>query len=54
MTRALADRDPLARDELTAAVGGAYWEPDRFDRALVVALDSGRVVKDTQDRYAST
>jgi len=54
LERALTDRGPLNRDALSVAVGGAYWEPGRFDRALVVALDSGRVVKDTEGRYAAT
>ncbi len=54
LTRALEDRGPLDRDDLSSAVGGAYWDPGRFDRALVVATDSGRVVRDAQGRYAAT
>ncbi len=54
LTRALADRGPLDRDDLMAAVGAAYWEGGRFDRALVVAADSGHVVKDAEGKYAAT
>ena len=54
LTRALADRGPLDRDDLMAAIGGAYWETGRFDRALTVAADSGRVVKDSEEKYAAT
>jgi len=54
MTRALSDRGSLDRDDLSSAVGGAYWEPGRFDRALVVAVDSGQVVKDSDGKYAAT
>jgi hypothetical protein len=54
LTRALEDRGPLDRDDLMAAVGGAYWETGRFDRSLTVAADSGRVVKDSEGKYAAT
>ncbi len=54
LTRALADRGPLDRDALMAAVGGAYWDGTRFDRALVVAADSGHVVKGAEGKYAAT
>jgi len=37
-----------------AAVGGAYWDGNRFDRALAVAADSGHVVKDAEGKYAAT
>jgi len=54
LTRALADRGPLDRDDLSAAVGAAYWEPGRFDRALVVGVDSGHLAKDSEGKYAAT
>lgn len=54
LTRALADRGPLDRDALMAAVGGAYWDGTRFDRALAVAGDSGHVVKDAEGTYSAT
>ncbi|MDQ3416265.1 MAG: hypothetical protein M3474_04035 [Actinomycetota bacterium] len=54
LTRALADIGPIDIDGPRAAVGGAYWEAGRFDRALVVGLDTGHIVKDATSAYAAT
>ncbi|GAA2092912.1 hypothetical protein GCM10009841_02100 [Microlunatus panaciterrae] len=43
--RALKAEGPLTPDELAKAVGAAYWEPHRFDRALAFAVADGLVVR---------
>jgi hypothetical protein len=53
LTRALTALGPSDRDSLAGAVGAAYWDPGRFDRALAAALDRGLVVVDTDGRYAA-
>ena len=53
ISRALASLGPTGRDELAAAVGAAYWEPGRFDRALAAAVSSGQLVVDADDRYVA-
>ena len=52
--RALQAEGPMGQDALRTAVGGAYWDKDRFDKALVFALDSGNVVKDKEGKYAAS
>jgi hypothetical protein len=54
LTRALADKGPLDHAGLAEVVGAAYWEVGRFDRALIVGVDSGRIVRDKDGRYAAT
>jgi hypothetical protein len=44
----------MDQNALRTAVGGAYWAKERFDKALVFALDSGNVVKDKDGKYAAT
>ncbi len=51
--RALAEIGPADRETLAAAVGAAYWEPGRFDKALAAALASHRVVVDADGRLAT-
>jgi hypothetical protein len=43
IVRALEDLGPLPVDELRRTVGAAYWEKDRFDRALALAVADGLV-----------
>jgi hypothetical protein len=52
--RALQAEGAMELDALRTAVGGAYWDKERFDKALVFALDSGNVVKDQEGKYAAT
>ncbi len=41
--RALRANGPLLPDELATALGAAYWEPGRYDRALACAVADGLV-----------
>ncbi|HEX2893948.1 MAG TPA: hypothetical protein VHO29_08095 [Marmoricola sp.] len=53
IVRALRDRGPLAPEELGTLVGAAYWEPGRFDRALMLAVTGGEVVRRPDGRLAA-
>jgi hypothetical protein len=43
IVRALEALGPTQPEELHRAVGAAYWEQDRFDRALALAVSDGLV-----------
>jgi len=43
IVRALEAQGPSAPEELATRVGAAYWEQDRFDRALAFAVADGLV-----------
>ena len=43
IVRALAAPGPSTPEELATRVGAAYWEQDRFDRALAFAVADGLV-----------
>lgn len=43
IVRALEAQGPGTPDELAARVGAAYWEQDRFDRALAFTVADGLV-----------
>lgn len=45
IVRALKADGPRDRDDLATLVGAAYWEPDRFDRALALAVADGVVTR---------
>lgn len=45
IVRALEGEGPQTRERLSELVGARYWEGDRFDRALSLALADGLVVK---------
>jgi hypothetical protein len=53
ITRALAALGPAPRDDLAGAVGAAYWDAGRFDRALAAAVSTGQVIIDADNRYVS-
>jgi hypothetical protein len=53
IARALATLGATGRDELATAVGAAYWEPGRFDRALAAALSTGQLIVDADGRYVA-
>ena len=38
LVRALEANGPLTNERLAEAVGAAYWEANRFDRALALAV----------------
>ena len=43
LVRALEVNGPASPDELATTVGAAYWEGDRFDRALAFTVADGLV-----------
>ena len=45
LVRALEANGPRTRDDLATLVGAAYWEADRFDRALAFAVADGLVTR---------
>ena len=45
ITRAVERNGPISVDQLQEVVGAAYWEKDRFDRALAFAVADGLVVR---------
>lgn len=52
LARALGALGPCTRDQLETAVGGAYWDEGRFDKALTSAVARNEVVVDADGRYA--
>ena len=45
LVRALETEGPAPSEELARRVGAAYWEGDRFDRALALAVSDGLIVR---------
>ena len=45
ITRAVEHNGPIAVDQLQGLVGAAYWERNRFERALAFAVADGLVVR---------
>jgi len=43
IARAVESRGPQAVEDLRVLVGGEFWEEDRFDRALALAVGDGLV-----------
>lgn len=54
IVRALRAEGPLTPDALEHAVGARYWDPGRFDRAMMFALADGRVLRIQDGRFASS
>ncbi len=52
IVRALEDTGPQSRNDLARIVGAGYWEKDRFDRALALAVADGLVVRTAEDTLA--
>ena len=52
IVRALEDTGPQSREDLVRLVGASYWEKDRFDRALALAVADGLVVRTAEDTLA--
>ena len=50
IVRALEAEGPCDPDELAARVGAAYWEQDRFERALAFAVADGLVSRGAEGR----
>ncbi len=53
LVRALRADGPLTPERLAELVGAAYWEPQRFDRALALALADGRCYR-TDEGFLAT
>jgi hypothetical protein len=45
LVRAVEANGPTDPDQLAGLVGAAYWEQDRFDRALTYAIADGLLVR---------
>ncbi len=45
IVRALEQRGPQTPDDLERLVGASYWEGDRFQRALALAVGDGLVTR---------
>lgn len=45
IVRALQAVGPLDAQRLAEVVGAAFWEPDRFDRALALCIADGQVYR---------
>ena len=45
LVRAVEANGSTDPDHLATLVGSAYWEPDRFDRALALAIADGLLVR---------
>jgi len=43
IVRALEANGPLPKERLSEVLGAAYWEANRFDRALALAVADGLV-----------
>jgi hypothetical protein len=54
IVRALEDTGPQTRDDLARILGASYWERDRFDRALALAVADGLVVRTADGTLAVT
>jgi hypothetical protein len=44
LVRAVEANGPAAPEELATLVGAAYWESDRYERALMLAVNDGLLV----------
>jgi hypothetical protein len=51
LQRALEDRGEMGRKDLAEAVGGRYWGPGRFGRALREALKRRAIGQRARGRY---
>jgi hypothetical protein len=47
IVRALQALGPVPKQRLAEVVGAAYWEQDRFERALALAVADGLVYRTT-------
>jgi hypothetical protein len=54
IVRALEANGPLGAENLEHAVGAAYWERNRFERALAFAVADGLVYRTSEGSLAAT
>jgi hypothetical protein len=50
IVRALNTQGAQQQTELRGLVGADFWDADRFDRALALAVADGLVVRDSEGR----
>lgn len=53
ITRALRTEGPQSSEDLADLVGGRYWDPGRFEQAIVVAIANGRLIQLNDGRYST-
>lgn len=51
IVRALQEEGPQSSEDLATLVGARFWEPGRFERALVFALADGLAMQMDDGRY---
>jgi hypothetical protein len=51
LERAVRDKGVVSRGELGRLVGGKYWGPGRYGRALRVAVRQGRLARPRRGVY---
>lgn len=54
IVKALRANGPQSPDDLARLVGAAYWEKDRFERALAFALADGFVHRTSNGSLATS
>ena len=53
IVRALESEGAMPRERLAEIVGARFWEEDRFDRALALAMADGLVMLDSDGSLAA-
>jgi hypothetical protein len=53
IVRAAQARGPQTPEELRALVGAEFWEHERFDRALALAVADGMLTRQGDGRVAA-
>jgi hypothetical protein len=51
--RALRSEGAQSSDDLATLVGARFWEPCRFERAVVDAIAAGRIIQLNDGRYST-
>jgi hypothetical protein len=54
IVRALEANGPLPLEELRTVVGARYWEADRFDRAVTLAVGDGLVFRTAEGTLSAS
>ena len=53
LVRALQGQGPQRPEELAVLVGSDYWDKNRFDRALALAVSDGLITRQGDGRVAA-
>jgi hypothetical protein len=51
--RALRSEGPQSSEDLAELVGARFWEPGRFERAVLEAVTSGRIIQLNDGLYST-